>query len=96
MQYIDKQIIIRINTRHKFYREMWAPLREMASSDPSQVSGADAVKVARRTQEALTLMVAAYAKAESMHENPHEQYGELRSYWGQFLDSLLGKIKNVL
>ena len=68
----------------------------MASSNPSEVSGGDAVKIARRTQEALTLMIAAYAKAESMHENPHDQYGELLSYWGQFLDSLLGKIKNVL
>lgn len=96
VQYIGNQIIIRINTRHKFYREMWAPMREMASSDPSEVSGADAVKIARRTQEALTLMVVAYAKAESMHEDPHNQYGELRSYWGQFLDSLLGRVKNVL
>lgn len=96
VQYIGNQIIIRVNTRHKFYREMWAPMREMASSDPSEVAGADAVKIARRTQEALTLMVVAYAKAESMHEDPHDQYGDLRSYWGQFLDSLLGKVKNVL
>jgi hypothetical protein len=96
VQYIGNQIIIRVNTRHKFYREMWAPMREMANSNPSEVSGVDAVKIARRTQEALTLMVAAYAKAESMHDNPHDQYGELRNYWGQFLDSLLGKVKNVL
>ena len=95
-EYIDNQIIIRINTRHKFYREMWAPMREMASSDPSQVCGDDAVKIARRTQEALTLMVVAYAKAESMHDNPVELFGDLRSYWGQFLNSLLGKVKDVL
>ncbi|MGH7136553.1 MAG: hypothetical protein ACREHD_12495 [Pirellulales bacterium] len=28
--------------------------------------------------------------------DPHEQYGDLRSYWGQFLDSLMGKVKDVV
>ena len=41
-------------------------------------------------------MLVAYGKAESMNENPHEQYGELRSYWGMFLDSLMGKVKDVI
>ena len=41
-------------------------------------------------------MVVAYAKAESMHDNPVELFGDLRSYWGQFLNSLLGKVKDVL
>ena len=31
-----------------------------------------------------------------MHQNPHEQYDELKNYWGHFLASLLGKVKNVV
>jgi hypothetical protein len=68
----------------------------MAEATPGTISGSDANKVARRTIEALTLLVIAYGKAESMHEDPREQYGDLRSYWGQFLNSLLGKVKNVM
>jgi hypothetical protein len=41
-------------------------------------------------------MVIAYGRAESQDDNPHERYMELRNYWGQFLDSLMGKVKNVL
>jgi hypothetical protein len=40
--------------------------------------------------------VIAYGKAESLDENPHDRYMDLRNYWGQFLDSLLGKVKGVL
>jgi hypothetical protein len=60
------------------------------------VSGDEAVRTARRTIEALTLMVIAYGRAESQDDNPHERYMELRNYWGQFLDSLMGKVKDVL
>jgi hypothetical protein len=96
VQHVDGRVLIRVNTRHRFYREMWAPLREIATLEAGSVSGADAVNAARRTIEALTLLVIAYGKAESMHANPHEQYGELRNYWGHFLDSLMGKVKNVV
>ncbi len=40
--------------------------------------------------------IVAYGKAESMDEEPRERYGELRGFWGHFLDSLMGKVKNVV
>lgn len=95
IQHLSGKVIIRLNTRHRFYREMWEPLKDVADRAAGTVSGEEAVRVARRTIEALTLLLIAYGKAESMEENPHEQYGDLRSYWGQFLDTLLGKVKNV-
>ncbi|HET6231216.1 MAG TPA: ATP-binding protein [Longimicrobiaceae bacterium] len=95
IQHLDGQVIIRVNTRHRFYREMWEPIRSMASRNAGSVSGDEAVRTARRTMEALTLMVIAYGKAESMHEKPHDQYVDLRMYWGQFLNSLMGKVKDV-
>jgi hypothetical protein len=91
-----KTTIIRLNTRHRFYREVYAPLRSLAQSDPETVTGEDSVQVARRAAEAVTLLFIAYAKAESMHEDPDEQYNELRGWWGNFANYLLGKVKDVL
>lgn len=96
IQHIDGQVIIRLNTRHRFYRDLWEPLKQMAEAPAGIISGADAVRTANRTIEALSLLIVAYGKAESMHENPREQYGDLRGYWGQFLETLMGKVKNVL
>lgn len=96
VRHVNGRVIIEINTRHRFYREMWAPLRAIADSEPGARHSSDSVLTARRTIEALTLMLIAYGKAESMHENPNEQYGELRDYWGMFLDSMMGKVKDVL
>jgi hypothetical protein len=96
VQHLSGQVIIRLNTRHRFYRELWEPIREIAELDPGAVSGEQAVRTARRTLEALSLLVVAYGKAESMDENPQEKYMELRNYWGMFLDTLMGKIKDVV
>ena len=96
IRHLDGQVIIRLNTRHRFYREMWEPLKAVADAAPEVVSVEAATSAARRTIEALTLLLIAYGKAESMHEHPHEQYGDLRTFWGQFLDTMMGKIKNVI
>lgn len=96
IQHVDGKVIIRINTRHRFYRETWEPLKEIAESEPGTRYNEQTVKTARRTVETLTLLLIAYGKAESMHEHPADQYGELRDYWGMFLDSLMGKVKDVL
>lgn len=95
-QHLAGKVVIRLNTRHPFYREMWEPIREIAERDPGAVSGEEAVKTARRTVEALTLLLIAYGKAESMHANPGAQYDDLLQFWGQFLSTLLKKVKNVI
>ena len=51
---------------------------------------------ARRTVEALTVLIAAYGKAESMNENPLEAYGMLRDFWGMFLSQMMNDVRNVL
>jgi hypothetical protein len=96
VQHFSNQVVIRINTRHRFYRELWEPIKEIAELDPSLVSGEQAVGTARRTIEALSLLIVAYGKAESMDENPNEHFGDLRMFWGQFLNTLLGKVKGVV
>lgn len=92
---INNQVIIRLNKRHRFYREIWKPLSEIGESDPGAVSGDDAVRTARRAVEGLSLMVAAYGKAISLTNQP-DQYDDLTGFWGQFADTLMGKVKNII
>jgi hypothetical protein len=96
VKHISNKVIIRLNTRHRFYREMWEPLKDISQRDAGNVSGDEAVKAARRTIEALTLLLIAYGKAESMHEDPKQQYSDLTNYWGQFLDTMMTKVKGVI
>lgn len=86
--------IIRLNTRHRFYREMYQPLRALSRGESTSVK--DVPAAARRAVEAVTLLLVAYAKAESMSDEPTESYGELRQWWGNFTDKFLAKIKDVL
>lgn len=95
VKHLNNQIIIRLNTRHRFYRELWQPLQEISERDPGAVNGDDAVKAARRAVEGLALMVIAYGKAQSMSPDP-QGYEELTADWGKFVDTLMGKIKGVI
>lgn len=94
--HVGGKVIIRINIRHKFYREAWKPLKDIADSVPGGRYEGEVVRTAQRTIETLTLLLIAYGKAESMHPTPHDQYGDLRDSWGMFLDSLMSKVKDVL
>ena len=87
------QTIIRLNKRHRFFREMYEPLRKLAD-DTDQGSSQRAT--ARRAIEAITLLLVAYAKAEAQNEHPNDQYGELRTWWGIFTERFMSKIKDVL
>ena len=95
IQHLSHQIIVRLNLRHSFYQELWKPISDIASAPAGSVSGDEATRTARRTKEALTLLIIAYAKAESMDVDP-ARFAELRDDWGKFLRSLMGKIKDVL
>lgn len=95
IKHLPRQVIIRLNTRHRFYREMWEPLKSIAESDAGIVTGEEAVKACRRTIEALTLLLISFGKAESMDDNP-ERYSDLTTYWGQFLDTLMSRVKGVI
>lgn len=96
VQHVSNKVIVRLNTRHRFYREMWEPIKSIAQRDSGGVTGEEAVKAARRTIEALTLLLISYGKAESMDDNPKQRYSDLTNYWGHFLDTLMTKVKGVI
>jgi hypothetical protein len=96
VKHISNKVIIRLNTRHRFYRQMWEPLKDISQRAAGAVSGDEAVKAARRSIEALTLLFIAYGKAESMDPDPSQRYSELTMFWGQFLDTLMTKVRDVI
>ncbi|MCQ3812332.1 MAG: ATP-binding protein [Acidimicrobiia bacterium] len=95
IQHLSHQTIVRLNLRHSFYQELWKPIRAIADAPAGSVSGDEAAQTARRATEALTLLVIAYAKAESMDADP-TRFIELRDDWGKFLRTLMGKVKDIL
>ncbi|MEW2530505.1 MULTISPECIES: ATP-binding protein [unclassified Streptomyces] len=95
LTHLKDQTIIRLNERHLFYQEMYEPL-QLLSKESGTGTGPNASATARRAIEAITLLLVAYAKAESMHETPVDQYKELRKWWGSFTEQYLTKIKDVL
>jgi hypothetical protein len=95
IRHLAEKIIIRINTRHRFYREMWEPTKEIAMRGSAGVTVEEAVKASKRTLEALELLLIAFGKAQSMDEDPQDRYGDLTMFWGQFLNTLMGKVKGL-
>ncbi|MGO4876557.1 ATP-binding protein [Pedobacter psychrotolerans] len=96
IKHISNQVIIRLNTRHRFYREMWEPVKSISERDVSTVTAEEAVVACKRTIEALTLLLISYGKAESMEEDPDGKYRDLTNFWGTYLNTMMGKVKNVL
>ncbi|MDJ0275401.1 ATP-binding protein [Sphingomonas sp. 2R-10] len=83
------KVVVRVNKRHKFYREIWARLLAVSEGE---VEASDEMKaLARRATDAFTLMVIAYARATAMDDDP-EQFEELNTWWGKFLDTLMSKV----
>jgi len=94
--HLEDQSIIRLNKRHRFFKELYEPIKKMASEDVDALTENQRKRSSRRALEAITLLVVSYAKAESMDENPEERFGELRSDWGKFLHTMMRKVKNVI
>lgn len=95
VQYLSEQTIIRINTRHRFYRDMWEPLKLLGSKDSANISGLEAKDISRRAIEALSLLIIAYGKAGSLNPTAYSDYSELTNQWGTYLDLFLKNIKDV-
>ncbi|MYS87904.1 ATP-binding protein [Embleya scabrispora] len=88
------QTIVRLNSRHRFYREMYEPLKTMALEAGSAGNPQNAA-TARRAVEAILLLLVAYAKAEAQHPTPTEEFKPLRTLWGMFTELYMSKIKDI-
>ncbi|MFD8248461.1 MULTISPECIES: ATP-binding protein [Nocardia] len=79
---------VRLNRRHAFFRDVYEPIKKVADEGATNLAPEEMAELARRTQSAIDLLFMAYAKAESMYEDP-DQFDQLRTYWGMFSGALL-------
>jgi hypothetical protein len=90
--HLNGKAIVKVNHRHPFIREIYDPVKALAGRDQTEVSGTEAVEMARKVENGLDVLLMAYAKAENMHRDPDGAYSELRSYWGQFTQAYVREV----
>jgi hypothetical protein len=87
--HLNGKAIIKFNTSHPFFKDVYDPLRRLASTPENEVIPLNAVELARKVLVRLDMVFLAYAKAENMNRDPDAAYSSLREYWGQFLSAYL-------
>jgi len=105
IEHLGSNTIIKLNNRHPFFTRIYAPVLKASGlmevsgsvqSAPGRISPADLQQLARVVQVGLDLLIVAYAKAETMYENPEERYQDLRTHWGMFLYNMIQRLADVL
>jgi len=81
--HLNGKAIVKINHGHPFVRQVADPVKEMAGRSANEVDLNDAMRLLRKVDAGIELLIMAYAKAENMHPTPDSVYSELRSHWGQ-------------
>jgi len=91
IEHLNKSILIKINRRHPFIKDIYLPLKEATKQDPTEMDSDYIAHLFQRALEGIDLLFFAYAKAESMHPDPEDAYLELREDWGKFAAVYLKK-----
>lgn len=89
IKHLTGKAIVSINDRHPFMSELVGPLKTMAALDAEELDAGEVSTLLNRLSVGMDLLLMAYAKAENMHADPDDAYGELRSHWGLFAAGLM-------
>lgn len=88
IHHLNGKSVIKLNHRHSFFSEVYAPLKKIADEGADHLSPEDITDLARRAEAAIDLLFMGYARAEGMYEDP-ERFDDLRTYWGMFTEAML-------
>jgi aryl-alcohol dehydrogenase-like predicted oxidoreductase len=91
IRHLTGKAVVSLNDRHPFMSELITPLKAMAALDVEELEPAEVSMLLNKLTVGFDLLLMAYAKAENMHADPEEAYGELRSHWGLFAAGLIGE-----
>ncbi|MFJ2805388.1 ATP-binding protein [Kitasatospora sp. NPDC087271] len=91
IDHLNAKAIVRLNHRHPFIRDVYDRLKAVADGGANGTTTEELVKLIRKTETALDVLILAYAKAENMHVDPN-QFDDLRSYWGQYTQAFLREL----
>jgi len=89
IRHLTGKAIVQVNNRHPFMAEIVGPLRAMAAADAEDLDVEDVSALLKKLATSIDLLLIAYAKAENMHADPEDAYGDLRSHWGLFSAGLV-------
>jgi hypothetical protein len=92
IKHLHGKAIVTFNTRHPFFADIIVPLKAMAALEPGELDVEDVSDLLKKAATGIDLLLMAYAKAENMHNDPDEAYGELRSLWGGFANGLIREL----
>ena len=85
------KVIVKLNTRHPFYREIFIPLcGPLTAGEEDATRIVDPVK--RRARIAIQLLIMSYAQAESMFEGDDTLFANIRSQWGMSLGAAVKRL----
>ena len=82
ISHLNGKAILKLNHRHPFMREIYAPIKEVADAGTDDMTATDIVELARKVETAIDVLFLGYAKAENMHKDPG-MFDDLRTWWGQ-------------
>ncbi len=80
--HLSGKAIVQLNHRHPFITDVYDVIKDAAARDADELTGEEVKELLARTQVALDVVFMAYGKAENMHDDPDEAYGDLRTQWG--------------
>lgn len=89
IKHLTGKAIVQVNDRHPFMSELVGPLKTMAALDPEELDPTAVSELLNRLSVGMDLLLMAYAKAENMHADPDDAYGDLRTHWGLFAAGLI-------
>jgi anti-sigma regulatory factor (Ser/Thr protein kinase) len=89
IKHLTGKAIVSVNDRHPFMTELVGPLKTMAGLDPEELDPAEVSTLLNKLSVGMDLLLMAYAKAENMHADPDDVYGDLRTHWGLFTAGLI-------
>ncbi|SDF93855.1 Histidine kinase-, DNA gyrase B-, and HSP90-like ATPase [Pedobacter terrae] len=95
IEHLNRTVVVKINKRHPFIREVYNQIKEAAQRDVSEMEPEQITHLFEKALAGIDLLFFAYAKAENMHEDPEDAYIELREDWGKFTAAYLKKRNEV-
>jgi hypothetical protein len=96
IRHLNGKAIVHINRRHPFFRNAVLPLQHIVDGEAEDLDPAMTVEHLKKLLGAIDLLLIAYAKAENMHRDPDDAYGDLRNHWGTFTAGLMGEQERKL
>lgn len=80
--HLNGKAVMKLNHGHPFFKEVYDPIHDAINQGSVDPSPDEAVRLLRRAEAGITLLLMAYAKAENIDKEPDLAYSDLRTHWG--------------